>query len=462
MRKYIINICLGMIFLSSCSNWLDVQPKTTVGEEEVFSRELGFKEALTGLYIKMAQEGLYGRDLTIGFIDILGQRYQTAASDGYQNSLWYTFPSTKTETYTEKIWGSMYNLIANVNNLIYYCDKNKPVFTTENYYEIIKGEALGLRAFLHFDLLRMYGPIDCTSDARRIAYRTEFNREAKTMQPANVVMDSIITDLKAAELLLTGTDPLNFEFPIKEVEEENMEGDRFLVYRHKRMNLYAVKALLARAYLYAGNKTEAEKYADEVISSPYFDLINNTSDILRSKEIIFSIYVDKFNQDNILTKTYSINTEEFFNELFDVDNEGAQDVRVRPGVAFNYSTNGITMKKYEQANLWVSTQVTIVLVRLSEMYYIMAECAETPQDAAFWLNKVRDMRALSPVECTEQNLLDEIEKEYRKEFYGEGQLFYFYKRHGYQTFLHCPIENMNESNYMFSWPENEVLFGQTN
>ena len=462
MRKYIISICLGMIFFSSCSNWLDVEPKTMVEEEELFSRELGFKEALTGLYIKMAQSSLYGEDLTIGFMDVLGQRYQNTTSDGYQNALWYSFPSTKTEKYTERIWGNMYNLIANVNNLLYYCDAKKQVLTTENYCEIIKGEALGLRAFLHFDLLRMYGPINCNSATKRIAYRTQFDSEVAVIQPTNVVMDSIIADLKAAEILLTGTDPLNFDFPTKESEEESMAGDRFLTYRHKRMNLYAVKALLARAYLYVGNKTEAKKYANEVISSSYFDLIGDTNDPLRSKEILFSIYVDDFNKDNKLAGHYSIKSEDFFNELFDIDNEGAQDVRVRPGVAFNYSTNGITMKKYEQENLWVSTQGTIVLVRLSEMYYIMAECEDEPADAEVWLNQVRNMRALSPVECTEQNLLDEIEKEYRKEFYGEGQLFYFYKRHGYRTFLHCPLENMTESNYMFSWPENEVLFGQTN
>ena len=62
MKKYIVSICLGMVFLSSCSNWLDVQPKTTVEEEKVFSRELGFKEALTGVYIKMASTDLYARN----------------------------------------------------------------------------------------------------------------------------------------------------------------------------------------------------------------------------------------------------------------------------------------------------------------------------------------------------------------------------------------------------------------
>ena len=102
------------------------------------------------------------------------------------------------------------------------------------------------------------------------------------------------------------------------------------------------------------------------------------------------------------------------------------------------------------------------MIRLSEMYYILAECATTPENAADFLNKVREVRGVDQVVCTENNVLEEIEKEYRKDFYGEGQLFYFYKRHGYTTFLHCPIENMTESNYMFTWPDNEVLFGRTN
>ena len=273
MKKYIVSICLGMFLFASCSNWLDVKPKTTVEEEEVFSRELGFKEALTGAYIKMASTDLYARNLSYGFLDILGQRYQINAVANYENPLWYTFPSTYTESYTEAIWSKMYNVIANLNNLLYYCDKNRDVFTTEHYYEIIKGEALGLRAFLHFDLLRMFGPIyKDNPTAKRIAYRTEFNQEPKEMQPSNVVVDSVIADLKRAEILLTKTDPLNFEFPKTEDGNGGTGKDGFLEYRHKRMNLYAVKAMLARVYLYAGNKTEAVNYANQVIDGKYFDL----------------------------------------------------------------------------------------------------------------------------------------------------------------------------------------------
>ena len=107
-----------------------------------------------------------------------------------------------------------------------------------------------------------------------------------------------------------------------------MGGDRFLVYRHKRMNLYAVKALLARVYLYAGNKTEAENYANQVIGSGYFDLIGDASDVLRSKEIVFSVYVDDFDQQVATItngNTYYISEEEFLDELFDVANDGSND-----------------------------------------------------------------------------------------------------------------------------------------
>lgn len=466
MRNCIINICLGILLFCSCSGWLDVKPKTTVEEEEVFSREIGFKEALTGIYIKMTSTNLYARNLSYGFLDILGQRYENDELV-YSGELFYTFPSTETESYTEKIWEEMYNVIANLNNLLYYCDKNRQVFTTEHYYEIIKGEALGLRAFLHFDLLRMYGPVyKDNPTAKRIAYRTEFNREPKEMQPSNVVVDSIIADLKKAEILLKDTDPLNFDFPVTDESEMMLGKDAFLVYRHMRMNLYAVKALLARVYLYAGNKEEAGNYANQVVGSGYFELIGDASDILRSREILFSVYVDKFDQqvEELTNKTfYYIMNKNFLNEMFDVANDGMNDVRIREGVAFDYDSYGdITMRKYKQENLWVSTKGTVVLIRLSEMYYILAECADTPEEAAVFLNKVREIRGIDYVVCNESNLLSEIEKEYRKEFYGEGQMFFFYKRHGYTTFLHCPVSNMTEQNYMFSWPDNESLFGKTN
>ena len=98
------------------------------------------------------------------------------------------------------------------------------------------------------------------------------------------------------------------------------------------------------------------------------------------------------------------------------------------------------------------------------MYYILAECEDDDDLSADYLNKVREMRGIDGTSYKNNagKKLTEIEKEYRKELYGEGQLFYFYKRNFYTSFLHCPVAQMTEKNYMFSLPENEQLFGKTN
>ena len=240
-KKILTGMLICSLGITACSDWLNVEPKTTVKEKELFSREIGFKEALTGIYIQMGGSGLYGRNLSYGFLDILGQCYQPKDGAGdfyYQNKAYYEFPSDKTESTTNAVWSGMYSVIANVNNLLYWIDRKKDVFTTEGYYEIIKGEALGLRAFLHFDLLRMFGPVyKQDPDGLSICYRTVFDRNSRKILPASAVMDSILVDLHAAETILTGKDPLNYNFPRTVNDEMGYEGDGFLTMRHKRMNL---------------------------------------------------------------------------------------------------------------------------------------------------------------------------------------------------------------------------------
>ena len=67
---YYMAVGLLMLF-ASCSDWLDVKPKTNVEEEDLFKNEQGFKEALTGVYIKLSETQLYGRELTYGFLSQL-------------------------------------------------------------------------------------------------------------------------------------------------------------------------------------------------------------------------------------------------------------------------------------------------------------------------------------------------------------------------------------------------------
>lgn len=75
----------------------------------------------------------------------------------------------------------------------------------------MKGEALGLRAFLHFDLLRMFGPVYKEHPASKaIPYRIAFDKDATPVLPASEVVDAILKDLNDAEKLLKESDPLDF------------------------------------------------------------------------------------------------------------------------------------------------------------------------------------------------------------------------------------------------------------
>ena len=47
-------VCIGIALVAGgCNDWLDVKPKSQAESEELFSREQGFKDALTACYIKM-------------------------------------------------------------------------------------------------------------------------------------------------------------------------------------------------------------------------------------------------------------------------------------------------------------------------------------------------------------------------------------------------------------------------
>ena len=67
------------------------------------------------------------------------------------------------------------------------------------------------------------------------------------------------------------------------------------------------------------------------------------------------------------------------------------------------------------------------LIRKSEMYYILAETETDPDVALDYLNTVRYNRGL-PDLVSGSDIISEIRKEYQKEFWGEGQLFFYYKR----------------------------------
>jgi hypothetical protein len=101
----------------------------------------------------------------------------------------------------------------------------------------------------------------------------------------------------------------------------------------------------------------------------------------------------------------------------------------------NVKNINVPSKFFQNSNLPYSMQNIVPVIRVSELYYIVAECANAKGDldkGLLNLNEVRKARGLDPLTSASisdpVSLSNEIMKEYKKEFINEGQTFLFYKR----------------------------------
>ena len=381
-------ICIVSLFLSSCQNWIDVNPKTDIEAEEFFTSEDGFKSALTGLYSMMVLEKSYGRQMTFDFVEKLVQRYDNYAAgtvtDEERAAIYKYGETTSSKNAIAEIWLKLYNEIANINNFLQYLESNGDVIVTEGYRDLMKGEALGLRAFHYFDLLRLWGPI-YTQDS-------QFNSESAPLMAANEVMKRIVADLKAAEELLKN-DPMNYE---------NVADEPFIGYRKHRMNKYAVKAMLARVYLYMGNKTQAANYAREVINDSGLRLVrDNREDVSSYGETIFGLSM--YNMEEKLAAYWkdatTFDTQYYISRtnissVFEPNSGiGLNDMRYRSNYGFIHtSANLFLCRKYLGASGMYGEKIP--LIRLAEMYYILAESVAL-SECGQYINAVKNARSIS-------------------------------------------------------------------
>jgi hypothetical protein len=493
--------------LTSCNDWLDVSPSTEVDRDELFSNEAGFADALAGIYTTMASDSLYGKNLTWYGVELMGggatAMYGTNVNymdfRFHPNSDYYS--QTLRESFCDNIWNVGYNAIANVNSILDEIDKHADVFTGDDY-SIFKGEALGLRAFLHFDLLRLFGPAGTVSpDEECIPYVSTLSHSVSPLLTVRACADSIIKDLEQAKELLK-VDPMYTGGDFSSYVCSAVTGNstyrlRYNIYdwhnRRFHFNYYAAVATMARVYLWMGDKTHALACAKEIIDAqeskfPWVanELVSNVAstsqyvarDRTFSTEQIFALNITDM-EDRIdgymIEKTKSFqgsdgHIEGFYSGLFD-DATRAQDPRYAYlHATFSYHGNEFLLSnKYYEDNDYNDSYSPwsahrLPLIRVSEMYYIAAECESDLTQATAYLEAVRSHRGMSayPLDVSsEDDLQDEIEKEYGKEFIAEGQLFYYHKRLNQNITNHTAYNtySITPSLYVMPRPDEEDTYG---
>lgn len=471
MKKIIILILaiLGIGTFTACKKWLDVKPEDKFLEKDLFSTKQGFEDVMNGVYISIANNNMYGARLTSTTLDAMAQLYKVDNGNASYEMANYTYGEIKSRAIIEEIWGDLYIGITNANKFLENIDAYGSVLST-NEKAVYKGETHGLRAMYYFDLLRLFTPTYNTPDSvnKVLPYYDKTGFAISDFKPSNFIMEKILEDLNMAETLMANTDPAVAATRITKVTSAR-DGRAS---RNYRLNYYAIKALKARVYLWRGDKVSALKEAKFVIDNqskyPWITASDLSISAIANKifgtEMLFGI--ENLRLETLFTDNFSpaisdatfLAPETSGNFVKTTVFEDKED-------DFRYAqwfrTEGKpfpTFFKYQRigGTPYLSSSYTVPLIKASEVYLIAAECETDPNNALAYLNVLRNNRNRLSISVFSTA---ELMKEYRREFYGEGQLFYYYKRNATTSIISGgtnAAKTISLSNYTLPIPLSET------
>jgi starch-binding outer membrane protein, SusD/RagB family len=243
-------ILLVNTLLSSCTSFTEVAaPQTQITSSAVFEEKSSANAALSDIYSRIREEGVVTGTNTGGTVllanysdDLLFYGTNVNIEQFAKHSL---LPSN---TYINTLWRNTYSPIYATNAFL--DGMRASVNITGEDRDRFMGEALFIRAFLHFYLVNMFGEIPYikTTDYA-------FNSTVSKTTVAEVY-HQILDDLTQARALIPDT------YPTAEPV---------------RPNKAVVTALLARVYLYTQDWQNAADNASTVINNTKYSWQNDPS-----------------------------------------------------------------------------------------------------------------------------------------------------------------------------------------
>jgi starch-binding outer membrane protein, SusD/RagB family len=448
--KWLGTLLLGTMTLTACNDFLDVRPKSEKVEDELFETADGFESAIYGVYGSLqASSALYCKDLYWGLTDCMAQDFdQNSTDDGTRSAERYDYENSYVKTRFANIWTGAYTSIGYANNVL----KNLEGRTSDELplYNLYKGEMLAVRAYLHFDMLRLF----CSTDTSKqgVPYTTSYSMQENEFKTVGETYELIIKDLLEAEQLLS-EEKDDIVYP-----RNNEMYFKFQNYRETHCNYYAVLGMLAKVYWMKGDMTNAAKYAEMVIESGKFPLAepSEIKDLfagkLSPKETLWGLYSNTYNET---ANSYLYTYQSYFSydpytddsgttHLMPYDKVYSQDVT---GIDQDYRKNWFkkgtgnvrclkTVDYYtieESQNTpsdWTTRISGITMLHVSELYLIAAEALlDTDYSKALaYFNAETNSRGLPSLRNDVTLTKDMIFNEYHKEMFGEGQVWYNMKR----------------------------------
>ncbi|PWG79114.1 RagB/SusD family nutrient uptake outer membrane protein [Pararcticibacter amylolyticus] len=328
MRNLKYTIIAGILFtagITSCNKVLDVEPVSNVGVDNFYRNAKEVQTALTGCYNGLHDPLVTEWMLTEQRTD--NSRQNSPTSTAVQrvelNALdMYTQSSQHQQIYN--YWLSVYRNIRSINyvlqNLGVTYENGRIIFgtgnaqVTEEEKADLAGQALFLRAYHYFNLVRLFGDVFLITEP-------VIPQEAKQVgrSPVADVYKLIIADLTAAGEHLSSA-------AYSSIASGNL-GEA---------NAWAAKALLAKVYLTLQQPSNALPLLNDVISNSGYGLESSYGRVFSidnemNKEILFAV---RFKAGGLGIGNFMANTF--------APNSSGNAVVNGDGLGFNTPTDNLT------------------------------------------------------------------------------------------------------------------------
>jgi len=401
MKKILFSLFALAFTIMSCNKVLDVKPTDSVAAEDAIKNKAGVEHALIGSYNALQATGLYYLNAII--VGDIAADNVTHTGTMMEYGQIEDKPIPAENSIVEGMWSASYNGINCVNNILVKLPDIADLTQAErDQYE---GEALFIRALLHYYLVTYFGgvPIQTlpTLDLSNIDIARNTPEEVYTQ---------VISDLTTAKAKLSTS---------------KVKG---------RANSYAASALLAKVYLSKFQILNDQPSADLAIAEAsrvitdggysltpnyglLFDPLSNTS------ESIFEIVFDLQNYTRLAQYFYSRDLSgryEIAPEAELIQSYENSDARMSQSIAYV----GTQPYGYKYKDVAGGTDHVYVF-RLAEMYLIRAEALAYSNGAIASiqadLNMIRNRAGLANTTAATITALKlAVENECRHEFAFEG------------------------------------------
>jgi len=438
-------IIILMVFLTSCDSFVEVDlPKSQLINTTVFEDYATADAALTDIYAKIRDKGLLA-GTSAGISNKLGNYADELVAYGtISNPNWNFYNNNLLPTTADiaAYWNNTYNQIYAANAVIE--GATNATNLSPNNKNQLKGEALFIRALLHFYMTNLFGDIPYITD-------TDYRKNSVVSRMATAtVYQHVISDLEVAIPLL----------PTKYSSLDRV-----------RPNQYTAKALLARVYLYSNQYAEAANEASVVLNeTELFSLLQDPNQVflLNAKETIWQLQTANAGQNtdeaayfiflSVPPPVVSLNT-------LLVNSFASNDLRKTKWIKAVPSSTTIWYHayKYKERDFTATSKEYSIVFRLAEQYLIRAEARAKQGDligAKEDLNKIRNRAGLSnTLAITQAEIVDAIMQERRWELFTEqGHRFFDLKRNNLlDTILSVSKSGWSTTDRLFPIPQTELI-----